>query len=73
MEDRKTIDLEDEGTLGRVQLDDGENREGLNDNDDGWVDEVDVLMVDERNGLLETIKPVESVLMKVDLVIYLTR
>ena len=73
MEDRKTIDLKDEGTLGRVQLDDGENREGLNDDDDGWVDEVDVLMVDERNGLLETIKPVESALMKVDLVIYLTR
>ena len=73
VEDRETIDLKDEGTLGRVQLDDGENGEGLNDDDDGWVDEVNVLMVDERNGLLETIKPVESALMKVDLVIYLTR
>ena len=71
VEDRDSVDLEDEETLGTVQADNSESGETLDDDNDRWIDEVDILTVDERNRLLETIKLVESTLMKVDLIIYL--
>ena len=66
------VDIEEEMMLGELELPDDDENEApeVNENEDGWVDEVAALSVVDREELGENVRPIRLVLVKVSRLFY---
>ena len=66
------VDIEEEMTLGELELPDDDENEApeVNENQDGWVDEVAALLVVDCEELGENVRPIRLVLVKVSRLFY---